>query len=464
MRKTFLLLSIVSLSVMMNGCGNKNVNIETTETLSTEIASESRLETVSESKLETISESRPETVSENRPETVEAKASVINTTATKDAVLTEVSTNTAFSDDIRSGYFKLDGDIYKLPMTCQDFMANGWTLVNSDYADFKLAPGDDQGISLKKGRTKIHVTIANIGDTKTSLPNLHIVALSIDEDAIKNSDLKIELPKGIILSEVELYDIERELGEFDYVGTSTPSGAWDNVFEYKVDEKSKVRIYTDFASGKKIESLYITSLTELTNKQNELLLAGPVDVESIVPTPEVSAYQKPSELGTNLASGIIEIEGELYQFPIPASALERNGWKLSVTFPSEIEPGEYSGVHFFKGEKGFDHIVYNIGKERTSLHNCFLDSLTLNGMFSAKLPGGVQVGSSREDLINALEGADYEFYQDYFPGEDVYLVNAGNTERFVRIMVSTDTNKVSSVMISMSSERKVKPTGPSDEL
>ena len=53
------------------------------------------------------------------------------------------------------------------------------------------------------------------------------------------------------------------------------------------------------------------------------------------------------------SSGIIEIEGDLYQLPLPASALEKNSWKLSVTFPSEIEPGDCSGVHFSKGEKGF---------------------------------------------------------------------------------------------------------------
>jgi hypothetical protein len=443
MRKAFLAISIISLSVMINGCANKNVTVET--------GAESEL---------TLESS--EIVSQSSAEDIKTVAKVMNTTSKGEAIPAAAVSNNTFSDDIHSGYFKIDGDIYKLPMTCQNFMANGWTLVDPAFADMSLAPGDSQGLTLKKGNAELNVTIANIGDIKTSFSNLHVVSLSVNEDTIKNPQVKIELPKGIILSEVGLNDIRSTHGEFDYIGTSTPSGVWDDVFEYKVDEKSEVRFYTDLENRNNIICLYIKSLTELTNKQEQLKQAGPVDIESIVPTPEVSAYQTPIELGTDITSGIIELEGDLYQLPVPASVLERNGWKLSVSFPSEIEPGEYVGVHFSRGDKGFDCLVYNIGRERTSLHNCFIEYLTPTEDDSFKLPDGIQVGSSREDLVNTLQGTNYEFIQEYLSGTDYYLVNKGKTESFVRIFLSNDTNKVEKVSINMSSERKVKPTGPGD--
>lgn len=347
-------------------------------------------------------------------------------------------------DDIRSGYFKVDGVTYQLPVSCQEFLNQGWEL-DAAYHNTQLAPGNSLGVELKKGSGVLYVTIGNAGDEKQPLTSLPVISLLFFVQSPENSQIKVELPKGVVLSTDALSAVIAAHGEADSVSAAGPGNPYaKDVYSYQNPDERGVRISIrlDDEYQQRIRYVSIENEYEFSRKQKALEEAGASIAE---PTEDVAAYQAPAELGTDITSGVIEFDGDLYRLPVPVSALQKNGWKLHVAFPSEVEPGGSQMVYLSRGDREIHQFIVNPGTETVVHSNCFADRWDTSND-KIKL-AGIDVGASREVLLERIKGMDYEYDPEYFSGEDMYLVKLGYADDFIRIIVSDETDRIESIYI-----------------
>ncbi|MEG0742629.1 MAG: hypothetical protein RR521_10390 [Clostridia bacterium] len=125
--------------------------------------------------------------------------------------------------------------------------------------------------------------------------------------------------------------------------------------------------------------------------------------------PHALAYRAPGELGTKPESGIFAFDGELYQLPVPVSALAANGWGLYAfegTEPSRIVAGyDCEPVTLTHGQRLITLSVQNVSRNAADIGDCFIDELAVNEQFGAqllRLPGDIVLGISSEALFAAL--------------------------------------------------------------
>jgi len=357
---------------------------------------------------------------------------------TEDTATAEVS-----ADDIRSGYFIIDGVTYKLPLDCQEFLNRGWVLAANSEA--QLEPGDYLNTKLKKGDGVLSIKIGNSGDEKKTITSLPIIEMSIDltwdpeaptsssprPDEQEKTLPTVELPKGVVLltgkktdvieatkngSNRGIEDIIDTYGEDDISKMPWPSPYIEDEYGYVnptdnssiIFSMSYVAFNADPTTKRHISSVTIVNDSAFVNKRTQIMEAG---AEIAEPTTEVAAYQIPAELGTDITSGIIELEGDLYQLPAPASAYQKNGWKPEVKFPAELEPGDNAWVFLFRDGKQFGVWIYNKGTETTAHSNCYIlgiNSSNFSNDGTLKLPG-IAAGDSRIVLENVLEGIEYKY-------------------------------------------------------
>lgn len=380
------------------------------------------------------------------------------------------------ADNIRSGYFKIDGVTYKLPLNCQEFLNQGWQL-DPAVNETKLAPGNDLRTKMTKGDEVLYVRIGNSEDEKKNITSLPVIELDIyltwtpeaptpgnPNPAQEKSMPTLELPKGVVLlsgtyldvfeavkngSNGGIGDIVAAYGEADtggYTYVNAIDNSWISFSMGSVDYKPGPISY--------IKEVTICNDSAFVNKQTQMKEAGAATAE---PTTEVAAYQVPAELGTDITSGIIELEGDLYQFPAPVSAFQKNGWELSVKFPTELEPGDGTLVFLHRGGKELQAVIRNLGAETTAHSNCFISSMNSNSSYmvikvgvdtsnviyndgSLKLPG-IHVGDSRRTLENLLEGLEYEREYHESSDEDWYKLKLDSGISFT-FCIDNETDRV----------------------
>lgn len=341
-------------------------------------------------------------------------------------------------DDIRSGYFNVDGVTYKLPVSCQEFINNGWE-IDPAHAGTQLASGNTLETTLRKGSGTLSIAIGNPGDEKTHVNSLPVIRLIYYPQVPENSQIKVELPKGVVVSTGTFADIEAAHGEADSIGASGPGNPYaKDVYSYRSPHDNGVRMSFLVTEGGAPQLRYfiISNGYDVTMKQEALRAAGTPIAE---PTKEVAAYQAPTSLGNDITSGIIEYDGDLYRLPVPVSAMQKNGWTLHTTFPSEIEPGGHQMVYLSRGDKEIYQFIVNPGTETAVHSNCFADRWNT---YEGAVISGIRVGDSRAKLLEALNGMDYEHEPEISYHEDRYVLNLGYSDDMVRIDVSNETDQV----------------------
>ena len=100
---------------------------------------------------------------------------------------------TSLGKDLSSYEFKLDGDLYKLPVPLVELEKNGWKL-DIDTNEILSATHIVSGVTLKKGSNAITVDIRNYGTTGAPLKHCFITSVEYSKDSCQ---LPIELPGGI---------------------------------------------------------------------------------------------------------------------------------------------------------------------------------------------------------------------------------------------------------------------------
>jgi len=289
---------------------------------------------------------------------------------TEDTATAEVS-----ADDIRSGYFIIDGVTYKLPLDCQEFLNRGWVLAANSEA--QLEPGDYLNTKLKKGDGVLSIKIGNSGDEKKTITSLPIIEMSIDltwdpeaptsssprPDEQEKTLPTVELPKGVVLltgkktdvieatkngSNRGIEDIIDTYGEDDISKMPWPSPYIEDEYGYVnptdnssiIFSMSYVAFNADPTTKRHISSVTIVNDSAFVNKRTQIMEAG---AEIAEPTTEVAAYQIPAELGTDITSGIIELEEIYTSYRLRLLHIRKMAGNLKLNFLLSLNRGIMHG-------------------------------------------------------------------------------------------------------------------------
>ena len=381
------------------------------------------------------SETETEAVSEISSETA-------LTTGTETESTSESSNSTSeLSDDIYSFQIKINSDIYSFPMSFDDLISMGWEYIDDDSAE--LAPNNYSPTErFKLGDLEAYVTMINLGINTEPISDCTVAGISIDSFQMADvTDVAIELPGGIQYGVSTLDDITAAYG--------TPSDTYEGDLytkvSYEKDYYQDVELYVDSETG----FLNEISLENMSAEEDAGSDAA-ADL-SDEPTPEVLAYQAPSELGDDFTSFIVEYAGDLYQLPAPLSEFVKNGWTIDTSQSASYVAGKsYDWVYMSKDNQNYHTIVRNYSPDAAVIENCFVTDVEGN-VNSTNLPitvqKGLTLGLTEAEVVSALEGVDYELEDE---SETFHYYNIKSPESsldYVQIVINTEDDSVIAINV-----------------
>lgn len=362
------------------------------------------------------------------------------TEATTEAEETTAEDGAELSDDIYSFEVKIDGEIYKFPMSYADFTSKGWSFSGDETAE--IAPNYYTSESFTKDNLTAYVSLINLGINTVTLSDSVVGGIDLDSYYLEDApDTVIELPGGITYGVSTLDDVTSAYG--------TPSDT------YEGDLYTKLTY--DYASYQNID-LYIDSETGVLNEidirnfvydeESNSSAAAEVSDE---PTPEVLAYEAPAELGDDLNSFIVDFAGNLYQLPAPVSVFLENGWTLKEDESDSVVAGKDSGwVYMIKDNQKFHTLAKNYNANATTIENCFVTSVEVN-VNGTNLPmtvqKGITMGISEEELIAAIGDTRYEKEESSDTFTYYNIKSEEYTTDYVQVLVNTEEDQVTGICV-----------------
>ena len=334
------------------------------------------------------------------------------------ADLASVGEQTVLSDTLYDFQIQIDGTVYQFPMSYEAFKANGWEM-DTDYTgseEDEIEPNQYGIYYFSKDDVTCTAYVLNLGINNLPASQCLVGGISIDGFDWDVNTGEILMAGGIQRGVSTLEDIQAAYG----TPTDTYEGDTYTALTYQKDSFCDVRLTVGTESG------VLEDIEMMNFVAPEGFDAGEASDE--VPE-EIAAYQAPAELGDDLLSYTVELDGSLYQLPCPVSALLENGWTIDENNSDQvISAGSFGWVALVKEGFSFSEMVSNDAAYATSPENCWMETLSAGdyGMEAEmNLPGGYTIGMSEDDLIAALEadGIAYEVedsgsYRYYGAGED----------------------------------------------
>lgn len=329
---------------------------------------------------------------------------------------TETEAGTAeLGDDIYSFQVMFDGDLLKLPMSCDELISMGWQAENPEDLDTMVQTNSYiTGVRFVKGNYYISADILNLGINEEPASKCLIGGIEVDASGAVHENIgqKIEpgiamLPGNIEVGTATIEDIKAAYGE----PTDTHEDEVYTVLTYDKDSFQDITLTVYQETGTLLE-------VDMQNfVEPEDFDPGTVSGE----TPSiVSDYKEPSALGDDLMDPTVEFMGDLYQLPAPVSAFEANGWvSQDAEEGAYVEGGGLEFIDMMKENQTVRFSVYNFTENAVALSDCFVQELSFATydpeIIDMKLGGGVTLGVSKDDLKTMAEakGYVYEAEGDY---------------------------------------------------
>ena len=381
------------------------------------------------------SESDTETVTEFSSETE------LTSDAETESSSESSSASAELSDDIYSFQIKINSDIYTFPMSFDDLISIGWEYLSD--ASAELEPNNYSSTErFKLGDLEAYITMANLGINTEPISGCTVAGISIDSFQMNGiTDVTIELPGGIRYGVSTLDDITAAYG--------TPSDTYEGDLytkvSYEKDYYQDVELSVDSETGV-LNGIAIENMSAGEDTGSD----AATDL-SDEPTPEVLAYQAPSELGDDLTSFIVEYAGDLYQLPAPLSEFEKNGWTIDTAQSASFVAGNsYDWVYMSKDNQNLHTIVRNYNSNAAVIANCFVTDVEGN-VDSTNLPitvqRGLTIGLTEAEVVSALDGVEYEL-DDENESFHYYTVESPESSLdYVQIVVNTEKDSVIAIKV-----------------
>lgn len=340
----------------------------------------------------------------------------------------DTASSAELSDDWKDFQIQIDGEVYAFPMMYEDFAAMGWE-ADEEEVQSELEPYEYDMISFSKDDKKCTAYVLNLGMNNAAAADCIVGGVSIDHFDWELENGTVALPGGIVRGQADTASIEAAYG--------TPSDTYDGELytelTYETDYNCSVTAYVYKESGV-LEDIEVRNFTEPDGYD-----AGTVSEE--VPA-DVLAYVKPEALSSDLSEYQMELDGEVYAFPVPVSVLIEDGWELDTAdSDSEVRAHYYGWVTLRKGGQEISEIAVNRESYATIPENCWIEGLEAGGYsldLEGALPGGIHTGMTEADFLKILDdgGVSYEV-DDSSDSFKYYVYNEQEYDQCFEVTVYT---------------------------
>lgn len=352
---------------------------------------------------------------------------------------TVLGANSMLSDDIYAYELLIDGDVLKVPMSFKELESLGYEF--SGDATEKLASNYyTTSQYFAKGETKLACQIANYDINELPYSDCYIAQIKLDDFDLRNSDARIEFAKGIVYGESTMEDVIAAYGE---PSETRESDSYPAV-TYSTGTYSKIKFRFDAANGNVMTDVEIEN-----NVKPEDIEESSVDSS----TPELVLAYKTPESAVDFEKGIIAVEGDYYQLPVPLSVILDNGWEFvdDVKADDIVSGDDFAGIfNFTKNGQTIRISVQNYSGNATELQNCFAIKVAV---FSSSAEADmvifndIRLDMTVAELEKALDGYSYE-KDDSSSLLTYYNISAFETySDGYSICVNNETGKVTGVEI-----------------
>lgn len=328
------------------------------------------------------------------------------------------------SEDLFDFQIQIEDAVYQFPMSYEEFLSYGWELdANHSDAEMELSPNQYDLVYFKKGGLECMTYVINLGMNSQKVSECLVGGMEISNFDWEVQPGQIYLAAGIERGVSTQEEIEAAYG----TPTSVYNGDMYTSLTYEKDSYCEVELYVYKESGV-LEDIDMRNFVA-----PEGFDAGSASEE--VPE-EIASYEAPAQLGDDLFSYNVEFDGTLYQLPCPVSVLVENGWEIDRNNTEESIAAKSSGwVAFQKGGLTFDVLARNSADYATIPENCWVEELGAGGYgmeTSMKIPGGIEIGTTEEDLKAALEAAGFSLEPDE-GNPNAVIIEEGSTYRQYRV-------------------------------
>ena len=320
---------------------------------------------------------------------------------------------TELSDDLEDYTFKLDDVVYQLPFAFPELTAGGWTISTKGTSDqTKVKGNSDMYLEVSKNGATVTVYAVNASGSARPLGECLIGGIEILQNEFQDAS-RFCTSKGITLSSTE-NEIISAFGESE------------DVNEYS---QYKVINYAGKYSRNRVSFMVYEKDTKFNRVKMFNYPTEPEYTETVEEVPEyLASYAAPAALGDALFSGILELDGALYQLPAPVSEFLNNGWEF-YSKPGFLVAGGTDSVTLCKGEQKFNARVMNFSEVQTLTENCAVSEIDADAktLGSCRLPQGVEFGTAK----TAVDALSTEFYTNEY--SDYYYYNTMDKETNVSL-------------------------------
>ena len=301
------------------------------------------------------------------------------------------------SDGPYSFTFELDGKTYALPTSFAEFAADGWQIQSDPVfggKEKRLNPDAFSTNTIQKGDYQVSLSFTNTNKDAQALPQCQVYAIHLYEFHGENP-VSLIFPGGITKgsSKKELLKLYGEPSEITKYNL-------DSVYEYSLDYFATLSLGIDNSTG-------LITVLEMENKST---WETSKPYKGKTPT-VVTSYKAPTALGKSWDSGIVRFGGDLYQLPVPVSALVDNGW-IAASDPNQMLAAGESLKPFIirTGNQTLHTSITNYADTPQPAINCFITYLEqgdFRGNIPLELSGGLSLKSSLNDFKKACGEPSY---------------------------------------------------------
>ena len=345
--------------------------------------------------------------------------------------LPEVAPTGELSDDLYSFQVQLNGHVFQLPFDWSYAENLGWELGDTFEGD--LGPNQRTFSSrVWHGNTRANMSIGNMTPNNIPIEEGIVGEVRVDQWDL-DSGIEIVLPGGVTLGSpasivIELY------------GEPTETRGTDSfrryIYSVGIQQSIEIRI------------------SEETDEVDEIKVMNFVERQESAFDGELSelarGYTPPSSLGEDNSLGIVELEGVVYQLPIPVAVLLNNGWILEDE-AHMIPAGRVAvGQRIRYGNQVMRVQIKNYDVVEVPAVEGFLITVEFNihqWQGNIALPGGITPDSTEAEIMAILGTPTREHESQTFHGFTWHVTRYDTMRESIEISFNTEEGTVHSISV-----------------
>ncbi len=317
---------------------------------------------------------------------------------------------TEVSSDWKDYTISIDGTVYSFPMPYSEFASKGW---QSSYLATSIPAGSYDYATFYNDNMEMEVGLINYSLNEASIDDCFVIGVSIDPDWHDvDNDVVIELAGDIKWRVSTEDDIKKAFGapEYRYEGENYSDNTPYVSLDYAGDE---------YEDGMDLE-INADGVLECISIANTAVPEGlNVSASDISTTPpEINSYYvAPTGPSTDRFDGIVSINSELYQLPVPVSEFTANGWALDSATSDYISGNSYETTYLEKEGNKISVQLVNYTADAILPVNAYIISIEVEADYcgyEAIFPGGVKLGDDFTVFKNLYSDLGDDYYLDEY--------------------------------------------------